>query len=296
MNRKTTRNLWGLPVALALVVMLSACPGGPGPVQPPSPPLSATAEAPQQPSPTVVPPTPVPPTATVPPSPEPTATQPEPTATPVPPSPTATPVPPTEAPTATPLPSPTAAPLPDAVVKAATANLRAGPDVGAAKLGALVGGESLTVAGQTGACAWLKVKTAKGLEGWVARVTGSTELVTLNVPCDSVPQITVPTPAPKPMPKPTIAPTAPPSPDDDPNLGCYLIRNYIGTELTFTFEAVNWNWRDSFRVPDMSEKIYCLGPGKYTYTISGEPPWSSINGVLDVNAGDRLLWSISGRT
>jgi Bacterial SH3 domain len=214
----------------------------------------------------------------------------------VPPTPTITPVPPTEVPTATPLPSPTAAPLPDAVVKAATANLRAGPDTGAAKIAALAGGEPLAVAGQTNACAWLMVKTAKGQEGWVARVTGGTELVTLNVPCDSVPQIAVPTPVPKPKPKPTTAPTVPSSPDEDPNLGCYLIRNYIGTELTFTFEAVNWNWRDSFKVPDMSEKIYCLGPGKYTYTISGEPPWSSINGVLDVSAGDRLLWNISGRT
>jgi uncharacterized protein YraI len=296
MNGRMNRKLWVLPVAMVLVVVLSACPGGSAPLQQPSPLPPITAEATQQPSPTAVPPTPVPPTATVPPSPEPTATQPEPTATLIPPSPTSTPVPPTEAPTATQMPSPTAAPLPDAVVKAATANLRAGPDTGAAKLAALAGGEPLTIAGQTGACAWLKVKTAKGQEGWVARVTGSTELVTLNVPCDSVPQVVVPTPVAKPKPKPTVAPTAPPSPDQDPNLGCYLIRNYIGTELTFTFEAVNWNWRDSFRVPDMSEKIYCLAPGKYTYTISGEPPWSSINGVVDVNAGDRLLWNISGRT
>jgi hypothetical protein len=183
------------------------------------------------------------------------------------------------------------------VVKAATANLRAAPDAGAAKITALAGGDALAVTGQTSACTWLKVKTAKGQEGWVARVTGSTELVTLNKACDSVPQVKVPTPTakPKPKPKPTTPPTAPASPDSDPNLGCYLIRNYIGSELTFTFEAVNWNWRDSFKVPDMSEKIYCLGPGKYTYTISGEPPWSSINGTLDIKAGDRLLWNISGR-
>jgi uncharacterized protein YgiM (DUF1202 family) len=182
------------------------------------------------------------------------------------------------------------------VVKAATANLRAGPDTGAAKLGALATGDGLVVTGQANDCGWLKVTTAKGQEGWVARVTGSTELVTLNKPCDSVPLIVVPTPTAKPKPKPTTPPTAAAGPDSDPNLGCYLIRNYIGTELTFTFEAKNWNWRETFKLPDMSEKVYCLGPGPYTYTISGEPPWSSISGTLDVKAGDRLLWNISGRT
>ena len=295
MNRKTKSVLCWLPVAIALVLVLSACPGGPEPVQQPSPPPSATAGAPQQPSPTAVPPTLPPPTETIPPSPVPTATQPEPTATPIPPSPTHTPVPPTEAPTATPMPSPTPTPLPDAIVKAATANVRAAPDAGAAKLGSLAGGDVLVVAGQTNSCAWLKVTTAKGQEGWVARVTGSTALVTLNKPCDSVPLIKVPTPTAKPKPKPTTAPTAPPAPDLDPNLGCYLIRNYIGTELTFTFTAKNWNWHETFKVPDMSEKVYCLGQGLYTYTISGEPPWSSINGEMDVQAGDRLYWDISGR-
>jgi uncharacterized protein YgiM (DUF1202 family) len=298
MNRKVKRVVCWLPVVLALALMLSACPGGPHPaaVTPqPSPPPPTPAEVAQQPSPTAAPPTPVPPTATVPPSPEPTATQPSPTSTPVPPTATNTPVPPTETPTTTPEPSPTPTPLPDAVVKAETANLRAAPDTGATKLGALAGGEVLFVTGQTNACAWLKVKTAKEQEGWVARVTGSTELVTLNKACDSLPVINVPTPTAKPKPKPTTAPTAAPEPELDPNLGCYLIRNYIGTELTFTFTARDWNWRETFKVPDMSEKVYCLGQGVYNYTISGEPPWNSINGTLDVKAGDRLVWNISGR-
>ncbi|MGE5601577.1 MAG: hypothetical protein ACM30E_00915 [Nitrososphaerales archaeon] len=41
---------------------------------------------------------------------------------------------------------------------------------------------------------------------------------------------------------------------------------------------------DLFRckLPNRSEKIYCLAPGLYAYTISGEPPWNSINGELDV--------------
>jgi hypothetical protein len=134
------------------------------------------------------------------------------------------------------------------------------------------GGAYRYAAVQPRGCARLKVKTAQGQEGWVARVTGSSELVTLNAPCDSVPQIVLPTPVPKPKPKPTNPQTDAASPDEYPNLGCYLIRNHLGTEPTFTLKAVNWNGRDSFRVPDMSEKIYCLGPGKYTHTIGGEPP------------------------
>jgi hypothetical protein len=43
------------------------------------------------------------------------------------------------------------------VVKAATANLRAAPDAGAAKVAALARGDALVVTGQTNACAWIKV-------------------------------------------------------------------------------------------------------------------------------------------
>jgi uncharacterized protein YgiM (DUF1202 family) len=293
MNAKAGPNLIWLPVAVALSLMLSACPSSPGQVQQPTaqPTLPPPTSAPpiQAPSPTTAPPT-----ATVAPSATPTT---PPTATPVPPSPTSTEPPPTETPLPTAPPSATPAPLPDAIVKADTVNLRASPDTGAKKVAALAGGDALTVTGQTNACAWLKVKTAKGQEGWVARVTGSTELVTLNKPCDSVPLIKVPTPTARPTAKPTT-PTPPPAseaPELDPNLGCYLIRNYIGTELTFTITARDWNWRDSFKVPNMREQVYCLGAGRYTYTIDGQPPWSSINGELEVKPGDRLLWNISGR-
>jgi len=80
-----------------------------------------------------------------------------------------------------------------------------------------------------------------------------------------------------------------------PDLGCYLIQNQINAELTFTIEAVGWNWRETFRMPPGAEIPYCLSPGRYNYTIAAPPPWSNINGSIDVEAGDRLFWPIRGR-
>ena len=246
---------------------------------------------------TPVPPTatPAPPTATTAPT-APTA----PTETPIPPTDTPTSLPPTEEPTATAPPSPTATALPDASVKAETVNLRAGPGTTAAKLAGLKQSEPLTVLGQTGNCAWLKVKTADGKEGWVARVSGGADLVTLNKACEALALIEAPTAVPQPTarPQPTSAPAAPPAPEApslDPNLGCYLIENFIGTELTFTFTAQDWKWNDTIRIPSMESRLYCMGPGRYTYTIDGQPPWGGTGGDLQVKAGDRLRWPISGR-
>jgi len=43
------------------------------------------------------------------------------------------------------------------------------------------------------------------------------------------------------------------------------------------------------------ENLYCLDPGRYTYTLDAPPPWGSTNGEMVVNAGDRYLFPIRGR-
>lgn len=118
----------------------------------------------------------------------------------------------------------------------------------------------------------------------------------LDVTPSGVPAPTAPpTATKKPKPKPTAKPTSPP-PTSPPasNQGCYLFQNYINAELTVTFTAQDRQWSDSFTIPAMGTKEYCLDPGRYTYTIDAPPPWNSINGEITVNAGERLLWPIRG--
>ena len=202
----------------------------------------------------------------------------------------------------TPTPTPTVPKPPDAVIAGKTVNVRSGPSTSFARLLSLTQGTPLFVIGQTSNCAWLKVKTQSGREGWVARTSGGKTLVTLNKPCASVPTAKAPTPPPKPAATAVRAaqPTSTPvpqqvSPLDDPNLGCYQMENYLGVELNVTINAVNWRWSDNFKVGPMGQHVICLAPGKYTYTIDAPPPWSNINGELTAEAGDRLRWPISGR-
>ena len=54
------------------------------------------------------------------------------------------------------------------------------------------------------------------------------------------------------------------------------------------------NWSDNFKIDRLGTKEYCLDPGRYTYTIDAPPPWSSINGDLEVHTGDRFRWPIEG--
>jgi hypothetical protein len=188
----------------------------------------------------------------------------------------------------------------DAVVLAAQLNVRAGPGTGFDGIGTLARDDALEVLGQSGDCAWLQVRTAAGVEGWVARVLGGTEYTALNIPCDAVPEVVVPTPTPRPQPtslptEPPAAATPEPEPDLPANMGCYLLQNQIGAELTVTISGGPNRINETFRVPPMTDIPICLDPGRYNYTIDAPPPWGTLNESIDVVAGDRLLWPIRGR-
>ena len=228
-----------------------------------------------------------------------TSTQAPPTATPTTkPTRTPTPTPETPTDTSTPVATETPTPVPvDAVVTAPQLNVRSGPGTAFGTVATLVKDDVLDVIGQSNSCVWLQVRTATGAEGWVAHVIGGKEYTSLNIECDTVPEVVVPTPTPRPQPtSPPAVPTLPPAvatatPESElpPNLGCYLIQNQLGVEITVTIN------RGSFRVPPMMDFPLCLPPGRYNYTIDAPPPWNSINGTLEVAAGDRLLWPIRGQ-
>ncbi len=297
MSGRNAGRLGYAALLLVLAILLAGCPGGNTAPAGSTPPIVETATvAPvgsgQQPTATPVAPTPTTPPATA------TATTPPPSPTP-PPTNTPTPVPPADTPT--PAPTATATPLPpDAVVLAAQLNVRSGPGTSFSGIGALARDDALEVLGQSADCTWLQVRTATGLEGWVAHMVGDTEYTALNIPCASVPEVVVPTPTPRPQPTPQpTAPPAAPTPEPESELpadmGCYLIQNQIGAELTFTFTGVSFQFNETFRVPPMTDIPICLYPGRYNVTIDAPPPWGGLNESIDVAAGDRLLWPIRGR-
>jgi serine protease Do len=99
--------------------------------------------------------------------------------------------------------------------------------------------------------------------------------------------------SPTPQSQPTPAPTQPPPQDE--NQGCYLFQNFLGADVTVTLTAQEWQWSDSFTLAPNGEQLYCLDPGRYTFTLDAPPPWGATNGEFIVQAGDRYLFPIRGR-
>ncbi len=191
----------------------------------------------------------------------------------------------------------TAAPI-QAIIQTAVLNIRSGPGTTYTKIGSLKQNDRLNVLGQVNACVWLKVQTPSNGQGWIA---GSGQYVTLTTPCDliapatitSTPSVTstisvtstgvaqsTPTPS-----APSTAPSLDPLPA---NQGCYLFQNQLGVELNITVTRTDTNQSNVYKVASGQETPACLDPGHYAYTVGAPPPWASINGQLDVKAGERF--------
>ena len=197
MKSRPLRNTILLTMMLAMLLWIAACGGSPAATRTltptatqPQPAVQPTTLPPTAP-PTASPPTTSPATATIPAT-HTATTAPTPTA---PPTSTATSAPSATATIApTQKPSVTPTPAPHAIVTSETLNVRSGPDTQFEAVARLARGDALTVVGQSDGCAWLKVLTAQGSLGWVARQSGGTELVKLNLPCAEIPALTVPSP------------------------------------------------------------------------------------------------------
>ena len=320
MKSRSLRNTLLAALLLTMSLVFAACGSRPAPTVPvPIATKQPTAER-------TTPPPPAPPPTTIPPAS---------TATPVPTN-TAAPTttsPPTTTVAPTPKPSDTPTPAPHAIVASEALNVRFGPDTRFEVVARLTRGDALTVVGKSGRCDWLKVLMMQGATGWVARQTGGVELVTLYLPCDKIPELSVPTPTTRPLPpthtpQPTptaspVPPTQPPEarpqppappppppvprpaprqpprpPSSQPGVpadkGCYLFQNFMGAELNVTLSGSN-GWQDSFKIPANAEHLSCLAPGSYNYAIDAPPPWADINGSLDVQAGSHIRFPIQGR-
>lgn len=202
---------------------------------------------------------------------------------------------------ATPTPAPTPITVMTGTVKGKTGNVRAGPGTGYQVVATVKSGDKLNLTGRTSDSAWLQVCCTKNAPAWISAslVTPSGKVASLPVVKEIPKAAAAAKPAAKPASRPTAAkppqPAAQPTePALDPNLGCYLIQNQIGAELTVTITARDWHWIDTFKLGPMAERVYCLGPGSYTYTLDCPPPWADLNGELTVQAGDRYLWPVRG--
>lgn len=87
------------------------------------------------------------------------------------------------APTPAPEPTPTPQPVLAAVVTDRL-NLRSGPSTDVPRLTVVTRGMQLTVTGQVGNCAWLRVTAPDGQQGWVS---GDPALTSLGAACETVP-------------------------------------------------------------------------------------------------------------
>ena len=86
-------------------------------------------------------------------------------------------------PEATPVPTPAPA---LATVTTDRLNLRSGPSTTVPRLTVVIRGMQLTVTGQTGNCAWLRVTAPDGQQGWVS---GDPQFVALEAACETVPAV-----------------------------------------------------------------------------------------------------------
>jgi serine protease Do len=184
-----------------------------------------------------------------------------------------------------------------AVVKVEALNVRSGPGTGYNRVAVVHKGDAPRVDSQIDDCAWLAITTDDGVAGWIA---GGSRYVTLSVRCGELPAGEAPAaPASDGATEGGAAQgdsggsAAAPAPAN-PAQGCYLIQNQLGAELTVTLTRSDSGKGETFKVVGGAEVEKCLDPGKYTYTIDAPPPWNTINGDLNVQAGDVFLWPVSG--
>ena len=193
---------------------------------------------------------------------------------------------------------------PTVSIVAASLRVRSGPGTNYDVLGAVNQGESYLITGQAYDCGWFTIAHPTLRGAWIS---GGADFVQSNVACSTVAAAEIP-PVPAAAP-PATAPAesqpvaeqpAPATNDQDPgndlpaDKGCYLLQNQLGPELTFTFTG-DGGFSDVIKVRSDQDVPYCLYPGKYRVTVDAPPPWSELNEVINVVAGEALYFPIRPR-
>lgn len=175
---------------------------------------------------------------------------------------------------------------PTATVLVRSLRLRAGPGLEYRILGAASARETFSVLGQAFNCQWLIADHPSLGAVWFS---GAQQYTSMNVGCD---QVAPADPPAQPRAEETATPpqpVQPPSPEPSAEEGCYLIRGYIGPELTIEVTANDRNWGRSFRFSGDNNQPYCFPPGRYTATIAAPLIWRGLGTQLDVQPGLHTL-------
>jgi uncharacterized protein YgiM (DUF1202 family) len=161
---------------------------------------------------------------------------------------------------------PAAQAAPTATVLVDRLNVRSGPGTTYKVVGGANNGEKLTVVGQSGQCAWLKVSKGGKELGWVS---GSNAFVKLSTSCAKIPVATVPS-----------APAT-----GAAGQGCATVVNQLGFDVKIDVKRSD-GWKDSFTVAKGAERQYCVNPGSYTATLSSSARPGAMSFPLTVKGGE----------
>jgi hypothetical protein len=170
-------------------------------------------------------------------------------------------------------------------VKADNLNVREGPGTSYRVIASVPKGEIVLPLAGANNCAWLRIRTPKGAEGWVLN---QSDLLGFTGSCSSLAVAGTPTITPSPTRR--VTPQTPvPVPTSQ---GCILILNELGVTLTATFTSEARDWHQTFRVPIDVQYPFCLEAGKYTYIVDAPGAWGDVEGEVTIHAGDRYRWPI----
>jgi hypothetical protein len=175
--------------------------------------------------------------------------------------------------TPTPEPTLTPTPSPGAVVDTNSINIRSGPDTVYGISGSASRGDLLEILGQAYNCAWLKIRTVNGIEGWV-----SSELVIFELSCSEIPSAVIP---PTPIPLPTSTPTK--QAPQGKTVSIKIVNN-TGGNLSINLSGPA---SYSFNFPAGNHTMQVL-PGTYTYTVWG--CGTSASGTQKLSKGFEWTW------
>lgn len=205
-----------------------------------------------------------------------------------------------------------------ATVSIAALNVRSGPGTTYSRISGVKKGDVLLVLGQINNCAWLQIRTAQNLDGWVA---GSSRYVTLNVACGVINAVTVPaasTNVTATAPVSTTTPATPtltdgglPSwlaPGAEPYMAaeleqkvplkndqsCILFQNFAGGFIYITLTQQDGGHIEEIPMEAKEEKVLCLPGGKYSVTITSRG-LGQTGGMIKFYNGTRDVFRIFGR-
>jgi len=175
--------------------------------------------------------------------------------------------------TPTPEATSTSTPMPGAVVETDSLNIRKGPGTMYTIVSGVPKGERLEILGQAYNCGWLKIKTSKGVEGWV-----SAELIRFELPCSAIPAAVIP-------PTPMVLPTAT-STTQAPQGKTITIKiiNNTGGNITINLSGPA-SYSFTFGPGTHNMKVL---PGTYSYTVWG--CGTSTSGSKNLKKLDSWTW------